>query len=277
MDRSRIKYVVGWVLAKLFPEKVEKVYNDFTVASNCDSSQNVHIVERLIRSYLADKAKKQELKIPGGLEAVHKNFWSKSDTYFYNTKNRTEEVHIPAYKDIIQGIMPLLVDKNIQTVCEFGPGDGCWLNYLSQQWGFIKEFIGIDISQSQVEKNNRKYRHLTFIKSDLIEWAEANATPHALYHTCGGVLEYLSENSVKRLIKTLKNQAKDSMIFLIEPLYGSYDINKDTASEIIGQEHSYTHNYVHLLEIEGIEVISHEEREVMGHRMLIVLAYIQQS
>lgn len=50
-------------------------------------------------------------------------------------------------------------------------------------------------------------------------------------------------------------------------------MNKDTASKIIGYEHSYTHNYVHLLKMAGIEVISHEERESMGQRMLIVLAY----
>jgi len=270
---NRIKYLLGWVLAKLFPKKVDEVYNNFTIPNNCDNNLNIHIVERLIRFYLASKMKKQECKISGELEAVHKSFWSKSETYFYNTKDRTEEVHIPAYKDIVQGLSSLLVDKNIQTVCEFGPGDGNWLNYLSQQWEVVKEFIGIEISQSQVERNNRKYQHLTFIKSDLIEWTETNATDHTLYHTCGGVLEYLSETSVKRLIKTLKNQAKGSIIFFIDPLYGNYDINKDTASEIIGHEHSYTHNYVHLLEIEGIEVISHEERAAMGHRMLIVLAY----
>jgi SAM-dependent methyltransferase len=264
---DRIKYLLGWVLAKLFPKKVDKVYNNFTIPENGD------IAERLIRFYLAYKMKKQERNSQNGFEAVHKNFWSKSDTYFYDTKNRTEEIHIPSYKDIVQEVIPLLADKNIQTVFEFGSGDGAWLNYLSQQWEVVKEFIGIDISQGQVDKNNRKYKHLTFIKSDLIEWAETNATPQALYHTCAGVLEYLSESSVKRLINILKNQAKGSLIFFIEPLYGDYDINKDTASKIIGYEHSYTHNYVHLLEMAGIEVINHEERESMGQRMLIVLAY----
>ena len=62
------------------------------------------------------------------------------------------------------------------------------------------------------------------------------------------------------------------MLFF-EPLYGSYDIRKDTASKTIGYEHSYTHNYVYLLENAGIQVLRNEERQVMGYRMLILLAH----
>jgi hypothetical protein len=271
-----VKYLVGSVLAKLFPKKVDEIRNNFTIPNYFWDHLNAPIVDRLIRFYFAYKTKKQECKTSGELETIHRNFWSKADIYYSNTKNRTETVHIPAYKDIVQGLTPLLADKNIQTVCEFGAGDGKWLNYLSQQWTDVKEFIGIDISEHQIEENNRTYRQHTFIRSDLIEWAETNATHNTLYHTCGGVLEYLSEDSVKRLIKTLVNQAKGSMIFFIEPLYGNYDINKDLNSEIIGQEYSYTHNYVHLLKTAGIKIINHEEREAMGGRMLIVLAYIDQ-
>ncbi|MEA5479360.1 methyltransferase domain-containing protein [Pseudanabaena galeata UHCC 0370] len=273
-DMDRIKYALGLVLAKLFPKKADEIRKNFTIPNYHWSNLKVPIVDRLIRFYLGYKIKKQEGKISDELESIHRNFWSNADTYFANTKNRTEEVHIPAHKDIVQRLIPLLVDKNIQSVYEFGTGDGRWLNYLSQQWTVVKKFIGIDISERQVEDNNRKYSHLTFVRSDLIEWTEKNATHNTLYHTCGGVLEYLSEESVKRLIKILRNQAKDSIIFFIEPLYGNYDINKDITSEIIGQEYSYTHNYVHLLESAGFEIISHDEKEVgyLG-RMLIVLAY----
>jgi hypothetical protein len=272
---DRIKYIVGWVLAKLFPRVVDDVCHNFTIPNwGQGGHRSGHpIVRRSIRFYLASKAKQQERSRPGGLEALHKEFWSKTDTYFSITKNRTEEVHIPAYNDIVQRLRSLLADKNIQTVCEFGVGDGRWLNHLSQQWVDVKKFIGIDISESQIEENCKTYRHLTFIQSGLLEWAETSATENTLYHTCGGVLEYLSEESVSRLFQILRQRAKGSMIFFIEPLYGNYDLTKDTASRIIGSEHSYTHNYVHLLRSAGIEVISHEERKVMGFRNLIVLAY----
>ncbi|WP_434685719.1 methyltransferase domain-containing protein [Pseudanabaena minima] len=271
---DRIKYALGLVLAKLFPKKADEIRENFTIPNYLWSSRKVPVVDRLIRFYLGCKIKKQKGKISDELESIHRNFWSKADKYFADTKNRTEEVHIPAHKNIVQGLITLLEDKNIQTVCEFGTGDGSWLNYLSQQWTVVKKFIGIDISEHQVDDNNRKYSHLTFVRSDLIEWTEKNATHNTLYHTCGGVLEYLSEDSVRRLIQILRNQAKDSIVFFIEPLYGDYDINKDIASEIISFEYSYTHNYVHLLKSAGFEIISHDEKEVgcLG-RMIIVLAY----
>jgi hypothetical protein len=65
------------------------------------------------------------------------------------------------------------------------------------------------------------------------------------------------------------------MVFLIEPLYGDYDINKEISSKINGFEYSYTHNYVHWLETEDITIIRQEERKVGGCRMLVVAAYIE--
>lgn len=146
---------------------------------------------------------------------------------------------------------------------------------MSQQWTGIKKFIGIDISEKQIEKNSKLYPHLTFKNSDLIEYAKLNAAQNTLYHTCGGVLEYVSENSLKSFFKILKDQAKGSMIFLIEPLYGEYDLSKEISSKINGFEYSYTHNYVHWLKTEGITIIRQEKRNSGGNRMLVVVAYIE--
>jgi len=273
-DMDRIKYFIGWVLAKLFPKKVEEVRDNFTFPNYWWGKRSGrYFVNRSIRFYLGCKMKEQEHKIPGTLETIHRNFWSKEDTFYSVTKGRTEKEHIPTYKDIVQQLKPLLEEKDIQTVCEFGAGDGSWLNYLSQEWTVVKQFIGIDISERQVDENNKTYKHLKFIQSDLVEWTETNAIPNTLYHTCSGVLEFLSEESVKRLFNILRNRTKDSIIFLIEPLYGRYDLSQDFASRIIGKEHTYSHNYVYLLETAGIKIIRYEEREVMGYRMLIVLAF----
>ena len=271
---DRVKYLAGLFFAKLSPQKVEEIRNSFTIPNYWFGHLRGHIIERLIRYYVGYTVKRQERENQGVVEAIHKNFWRQTDKYFSTGGNRTKKVYIPAYNDVVKDMQTLLVDRDIQTVCEFGAGDGTWLNYLYQQWAGVKEFIGIDISLRQIEKNKEIYKHLTFIQSDILEWATTNATPNTLYHTNGGVLEYLSEVSVKQLLKTLKDQAKSSIVFFIEPLHGSYDINKNFTTQIIGYEHSYTHNYVYLLGAEGIEIIRHEEREVLGYRMLIVLAYI---
>lgn len=263
------------ILAKLFPRKTNNIRNTFTIPnySNRDHFVN-HYINKLIRFYLGYKMTKEEQENSGELEQLHKNFWSSTESYFTDYGSRTEGTYIPANKDLIQELTPFLIDNNIQTVCEFGTGDGSWLNYLSQQWEFINEFIGIDISESQIEKNKKTYNHLTFITADLLDWVKINAKQNTFYHTNGGVLEYLSEDSVKHCIDILKNQGKNSVLLFIEPIYGEYDIERDTKSMVIGYEHSYTHNYVHLLKIAGVDVLHYEEKEMMGHRLLVTLAYI---
>jgi Methyltransferase domain len=274
MVLDKVKYGLGWILATLLPQKAEAVRNGFTIPQDWDSSRSSPITDRLIRFYIGAQAKATEQNSPGQLEKIHQNFWSQTATYFTDMGDRTENIYIPLYKDIVQRNTPFLVDHKIQTVCEFGTGDGQWLNYLSQQWGMVQRFIGIDLSANQVAINQQRYPHLEFVTSDLVSWTAANAAPNRLYHTNSGVLEYLSEDSVKHLLSILKDRAKNSILFLIEPIYGDYDIHRETTSKIIGYEHSYTHNYVHLLEAANIKVISHEEREAVGCRMLIVLAYI---
>jgi hypothetical protein len=272
MVKEVIKYTAGMVCAKLLPRKADYIRSAFTIPEYWNPSLAERATHRLIRFYMGCQAQVQERNNPGRLETLHKSFWCEVEQYFLVANNRVEDVYIPAYQDILQNLTPLLIDKNIETICEFGSGDGKWLNYLSQQWPFIQQFTGVDLSKSQVEMNTQIYPHLTFIRADLVVWSQANITSNTLYHTNGGVLEYVCEDSVRELIKNLKDQAKNSMVLLIEPLHGDYDLNQDRRSQIIGYEYSYTHNYVYLLETTGFKVIHYEERQVMNHRMLIVLA-----
>lgn len=271
-----IKYTAGLALARMDRQKFREIFNNFTIPdADFSDSHFDSYRDRLIRYYIACKAQKQEYKGQSEIEALHKNFWSKVDKYFVSTKSRADDVHIPAYRDIVSDLSSILTERNIKTVCEFGVGDGKWLNYLSQQWTGIKNFIGIDISEKQIERNARLFPHFTFKNSDLMEYVKLNATQNTLYHTCGGVLEYISENSLKRFFRLLKDQAKGSMIFLIEPLYGDYDITKEISSKINGFEYSYTHNYVYWLKSEGIAIIRQEERIIGGGRMHVVVAQIE--
>jgi len=269
---EKLKYALGWLFAHLFPQKVKQISKQFTLPQYSGN----HFIERGIRYYLGQKIKqKNGDKVQ--LEGMHKDFWRQSDHYFSDTANRTDSIFIPAYKDLVQELLPLLKEKNIRGVYEFGTGDGKWLNYLSEQWDFIQHFTGIDISEHQIAVNKTSYRHkqqLSFTNSELVEWAQNNAVANGLYHSNGGVLEYLSEQSVRELLQILKHQAPNSLLLFIEPLYGDFDIQSNTRSQIIGAEFSYSHNYPHLIETSGIEMIQHQEQDVAGNRMLISLAYI---
>lgn len=265
-----IKYFLGWGLSLIFPAQKARLYENFTIPLDGSDSR---FSDKLIRFYLRQRAKQEEQTDPGQLEAIHRNFWAKTDAYFDVTDNRAEDVFIPTYADVVQSLIPVLAEKQIDTVCEFGTGDGKWLNYLSQQWTAVSHFIGIDISANQIERNRQQYPQLTFYHADLVAWAEQNAAPRTLYLTNGGVLEYLSEESVRRLLAIIRSQASGSLVLLNEPLYGDFDIETDKSSQVLGQEYSYSHNYVHLLRTAGAQILRYEERSVMDYRLLLVLAY----
>jgi hypothetical protein len=254
----------------LLPAKTTALYNSFTIPQGWDDSP---FVDKLIRFYLTIRAKQEEQEAPGKLEEIHRNFWAKTDAYFTDTDNRTEAVFIPAYGDIVQDMVPLLAEKQIDTVCEFGTGDGKWLDYLAGEWTAVSQFIGIDIAAHQIEINQQQYPRLTFHHADLVKWLEKNAAGQTLYHTNGGVLEYLSEESVRHLFDIIKTDANRSLVLLNEPLYGDFDIKTDKTSKVLGYENSYSHNYVHLLQTAGAQILRYEERAVMDYRMLLVLAY----
>jgi hypothetical protein len=97
-----IKYAAGMILARINKKKCAEIYNNFTIPSAYFYDKNLDsLMDRLIRYYFVCKVKRLEHSTPGELEALHKNFWSKIDRYFTNTKNRADEVHIPAYRDIV--------------------------------------------------------------------------------------------------------------------------------------------------------------------------------
>lgn len=254
----------------MLPARTAALYDSFTIPQSWDESR---VTDKLARFYLSRRAKQEENKSPGKLEEIHRNFWAKTDGYFAETDNRAEEVYVPAYADVVQDMIPLLAEKQIQTVCEFGTGDGKWLDYLAQKWTAVSQFIGIDISTHQIDANQKQYPHLIFYHSDLIQWTEKNAASHTLYHTNGGVLEYLSEESVRHLFNIIKTNAAGSLVLLNEPLYGDFDIQTDKASRVLGYEYSYSHNYVHLLQAAGAQILRCEERSVIDYCMLLVLAY----
>ena len=102
---TTFRYFLGWIFSIMLPAKTMVLYNSFTIPQGWDDSP---FVDKLIRFYLTIRAKQEEQEAPGKLEEIHRNFWAKTDSYFADTENRTEEVFIPAYGDIVREMVPLL-------------------------------------------------------------------------------------------------------------------------------------------------------------------------
>lgn len=269
-----LKYSLGWFLSIFFPGKNEQIRNNFTIPDYVWHGQyQGHYIDKLIRFYLGERARRREKTSPELLGNYHKEYWKNQSEYYEITKNRISKVYIPAYGNLIEKFSQQFIERDIKTVCEFGAGDGQWLDYLSQQWPMIDRFVGVDLSEKQIAANHDKYPHVEFQCADLTEWIVENITSHTLYHTNGGVLEYLSKDAVLSFLHVINLKAYNSLILLMEPLYGNYDIDVQNESVVNSYEFSYSHNYVHLLESAGFAGVRHREYRTQDQRWIIVEAF----
>lgn len=272
--KARGKYILGSILAYLSPKSKETILKQFSVYVPTGTTSWELRRNSFIHFYLVEQKIKKAHHQQGELEEAHKIYWANSVNYFDNFAHLIEDSYIPIYQDLIQTLAPVLESKDITQVVEFGTGDGQWLNYLANQWPFVSNFIGVDLSVHQIKENKVRFPHIQFETSDLIDWADINAQPHSLYHTMGGVLEYLSEESVRKLLMQLKEKAPNSYLFFNEPIYDDFDYTRDTHSRVVGNEYTYNHNYKFIFDELQIEMIQWEERVAFGYRVISVIGYI---
>ncbi len=160
----------------------------------------------------------------------------------------------------------------IHNVIEFGTGNGDWLNYLRTKWNTPQRFLGIDLATQQIEENRTRYPAFEFMSGDLTEWVKQNRTEHTVFVTHCGVLEYLSEASLQRLLNDLISLHRKSVLFWIEPIAADFDLQSERYSQTLGNEFSFSHPYPTLIRRSGFELQTLTEKSVEGFRMLCLTA-----
>lgn len=269
--KQQVRFRLGQLGSIALPTRKSSVLKSFSVPQFHNSSRLKNKLDSWIHYYLVQSKIRNEPRQIGLIESAHKTYWANSAGYFDQFAHLAQESYIPVYQDVVRDLAPLIKKMGIKTVAEFGTGDGQWLDYLTTQWSFITQFTGIDISASQIAKNRLVYPQLTFEEADLVKWAEQHAAPHSLFHTNGGVLEYLSEQSVRRLLAVLKKQARGSIVFFNEPVYDDFDYSTDKTSRVVGSEFTYNHNLEYLFAESGIKLMRCEGRDAFGYRMVFVI------
>jgi SAM-dependent methyltransferase len=269
MSRKTLNYSIGALLARAFPAKLEMVRRSFTLP-RLGNREGYGRIERLIRDYVGDKASRH----PAELEALHKEFWRgrSAKGWYAATAHRFATRNLPLFADWVERCIPAIDERNVARVCEFGCGDGQWLNYLSERWIGPTDFLGIDLAQEQIERNQRRYPHLRFECADLTAWIHDHAMPDTMFVTQGGVLEYLSQQSLCGVFETLVERAPNALLFLIEPLADDFDLGTQRESLPYGGELSHSHNYPALMRAAGIAIDFQDERRWFKHRVLGLLA-----
>ncbi len=84
------------------------------------------------------------------------------------------------------------------------------------------------------------------------------------------------QDDLKQLFRHLAEQRKPAAVVMIETIGSDHDLETEKDSLIYGREMSFSHNYPHLLQHAGFEIIHQSERPGYeidgGGRGLTVLA-----
>ena len=266
--KRRLKNGLGRVLSTLLERRTADVQRRFTIPSLGPGSAH-GLIDRLIRAHLANRLKADD----EALEDTHRDFWrgQPPDGWYRDAERKVTEVYAPSYGPFVDRLADRVAAHPVDRFVELGAGDGSWLDYLSHRIEGAGRFVGVDISELEITRNRARYPSLEFVHDDIVGWARANASPRTVYHTNSGVLEYLSERSLRQLLAILAARAKDSLLLFIEPLAPDHDLRTEPHSKPWGDELSYSHNYPHWFEVLGLQTIECEERQVMGYRMMMIM------
>jgi SAM-dependent methyltransferase len=263
MNRKRLNYYIGGMLARTFPSKLDMARQSFTLP-RLGNRDRYGRIERLIRDYVGYQASRH----PAELESLHKEFWrQRSDGWYDSTAGRFQTHTLPLFSDWAERCIPAIGESGIARVCELGCGDGQWLNYLSEHWTGPTEFLGLDLAEQQIRLNQRRYPHLSFECTDLTSWVRDHAMPDTIFVAQGGVLEYLSQQSLSDVFEKIVRRAPNSLLFFIEPLADDFDLSTQSESLPYGGEFSYSHNYPALMQAAGLSIDFQDERRWRKHRI----------
>ncbi|WP_235898391.1 class I SAM-dependent methyltransferase [Winogradskyella ouciana] len=169
---------------------------------------------------------KKKSKSPWPTKAVmeqiyEQHLWGGKEYDFYSGIGSHDPKTINPYLDVV---IDFLKSKNNQlTVCDLGCGD---FNIGKHLIPFTKNYIGVDIVESLIERNRTQFiaKNLTFQCLDIAK----DELPNADCIILRQVLQHLSNQEIQQIVNKLKNY---KYIILTEHLPdGEFKPNKDIIS-----------------------------------------------
>lgn len=257
--KNQLKNIIGQILIVILPKKASSI-----VSKGISFGINLSLTERLMREALLKNAEKS--KDFETLSRFHFNYWSNSGKDYFSGKfaeNVLESFFLPKCSFLFDLLKEQLEKepKSFHTLVEIGTGDGSVLEHLSTRFSQLQNFVGIDLSAEQIEKNKKVYsknNSLEFVASDAFEWVKKNGRSNTIFVTSRGVLEYFTEQKLQDFFTMLNGI--DNIIFVaIEPTGVDHDFSKNPHTQLYGFESSFSHNYPRLFKNAGF-TLWHESR-----------------
>lgn len=258
--KNKIKSILGNILVMLFPKKVDDLIKR---GMTIPIGQKLNSMDRLMRSAIMNRAENKDGM--NSLSEIHRNFWTnKGVDFFSQTHHQFEDDFLKNCAfifDVLQEEL-LKTGEDFNTIVEIGTGNGMTLSYLESKFPQIDKFIGIDLSASQININNEKFKYnskLEFVASDGFDWVKRHGKSNMIFVTSRGVLEYFTEENLKAFFNQINSLGK-AIFIAIEPNGTEHDFKLNPNSQVYGWERSFSHNYSKLFNDSGFKILHHSRK-----------------
>ena len=265
---SQPRDIIGELLARMFPARRRAIYRR-------PSSDSANIIDRGILFHLKKRAVREGRS--RFLQRLHSDFWAgKNGSVFSTNCDHRFQNHFLAKQQADFKAMSHAwhANESVRHIVEIGTCSGLLLQYLNQNLNGIESITGIDINETQIRENQKRYANtrLQFHHANGIEWVIENAKPGTMFVTNGGVLEYFTQRDVESLFEFAGSKAGPSIVYCSEPIADDVDLDHCGDSTPFGDELSFSHNYPKLLTEARFTILNKGESYCEGYRMLATLA-----
>lgn len=212
-------------------------------------------------------------------EFIHRQqrrFWSSSEIADFHAAHERyfEDMFLGENLVSLLELEKALAAGSYSSFCEIGSGHGRVVYFLSKRLATLRRFVGIDLSAEQQRRNRERYPEapIEWVTGDALAWIKANGGPGWVFLTHNGVLEYFRRDDLRALFGDIAQRMKPAIVSISEPLGLDHDLETEKGSPPYGYERSFSHNYVHLLQEAGFEILHRSEYRDGSHRLLRLVA-----
>lgn len=252
---KRRKMRLGLLMIKLFWWRARQL-------ETAKASRTWGAFDRLLRNGL--QAKAFHAGDHALLRAMFSQYWAhEADTVEWVWENRFKDEFLAYNVALIDALEPHLEEGKYQHLYEIGCGHGQVVAYLADRLNSLSSFVGMDISDLQIEKNKKMYRHpkINFQAGDAVSLIKNDAKPGSIFLTNGGIFEYFLQEEVETIFGHVSNKLAPAIFGVIEPVGTDHDLETEFDSLIHGRELSFSHNYPHLMKKAGFNVVYQSEHK----------------
>jgi SAM-dependent methyltransferase len=267
-EPSLLKQLVGSALTAISPHRSRQLIEK-------PLASPVGLRDKAIMLHLKNKAAKEGRS--DFIEQIHEDFWKGEGgkVFASNCDHRFEDLFLKQQKEDFAALLDAWGNAGTNRIVEFGCNSGLLLNYLSRRLPGVEEAVGLDINADQIAVNQQSDSldsRICFVCGDARKWLFKNGTGNSLYVSNGGVLEYFQRERLDEMLTHIAKNLGPSLFFASEPVACDHDWSSNSDSLPFGDELSFSHNYKHLFESNGFEVLHQRATDFESWRMVATVA-----